>query len=118
MKSDTFNVTTLARAIETRDAKALGGLYAEGATVRIIDRDHPPSHPRELAGRPAIAAFYKDFCGRVMIHHVESAVVNASHLAFTQSCAYPAGKRVFCSAMADLEDGKIVRQTIVQAWDE
>ena len=52
-----------------------------------------------------------------MTHKIESGVVVGNRLAFTQSCAYPNGTKVFCSAMADLKGGKISRQVVVQAWD-
>ena len=39
------------------------------------------------------------------------------NLAFAQACAYPDGTKVFCVAMLELQGGKIVRQTAVQAWD-
>ena len=52
-----------------------------------------------------------------MTHKVEAGVTVGSRLAFTQSCAYPDGTKVFCSTMADLKGGKIARQVIVQAWD-
>lgn len=52
-----------------------------------------------------------------MTHHIESTVANGQALAFTQACAYPDGTKVFCAAMLDLKDGKIVRQTAIQAWD-
>ena len=52
-----------------------------------------------------------------MTHKVEAGVAIGSRLAFTQSCAYPDGTKVFCSAMVDLKGGKIARQVVVQAWD-
>ena len=106
------------RAIEERNADGLTALYADNAVMRIIDRDHPPSAPREIRGKPDIAAYFADVCGRAMTHAVESGVEDGSRLAFTQACAYPDGVRVFCSAMLELTDGgKIARETIVQAWD-
>jgi hypothetical protein len=71
----------------------------------------------ELTGKAEIARYYQDVCGRAMTHKVESAVADGDHLAFTQACAYPDGARVFCTAMLDLNDGQIVRQVSVQAWD-
>jgi hypothetical protein len=53
-----------------------------------------------------------------MTHTVEGGIADGDRLAFTQSCAYPDGMKVFCSAMLELKGGKIVRQTVVQAWDE
>jgi hypothetical protein len=92
-------------------------LYAEDAILQVIDRDNPPSKPRSLQGRAAIASYFEDVCGRDMTHKVEAGVALGNRLAFTQSCAYPDGTKVFCSAMVDLKGGKISRQVVVQAWD-
>lgn len=108
---------TLKRALETRDAATLAGLYATDATLRVIDRDHPPSHPLELRGAPAIIAYYDDVCGRDMTHVVETAVAEGDMLALTESCRYRNGSRVFCAATMTLANGKIARQTTIQAWD-
>jgi len=117
MESDFFSLPALAKAIETRDSKAMRGFYDDNARLRIIDSEHSPSHPQELVGRGAIAAYFDDVCGRTMTHKLERGVVDGDQLAFTQACAYPDGKRVFCSAMAQLKAGLIVSETVVQAWD-
>ena len=108
---------TLRRAIETRDANTLSGLYADDAVITIMDRDHPPGAPMRINGRAAIDGYYADICGRDMTHAVEAAIAGPSHLAFTERCAYPDGTRVFCSAMAETMDGRISRQVTVQVWD-
>jgi hypothetical protein len=115
--SHTVSVDELRRAIEGHDAKALTALYADDALLCSIDHDNPPSRPRVLEGRQAIAEYYDDLCGRAMSHSVDSAVTNGEALSFTQTCTYPDGAKVFCAAMLDIKDGKIVRQTVVQAWD-
>ena len=111
------SVAELKRAIEGRDAKALTALYANDALLRSIDQDNPPSRPRVLEGRQAIAAYYDDVCGRAMSHHVDSALTNGEMISFTQTCTYPDGAKVFCAAMLAIKDGKIASQTVVQAWD-
>jgi SnoaL-like domain len=116
-KSKPLTIAGLKRAIETRKATALAGFYTYNAVVQIIDRDNPPSKPRNLEGKGAITSYFEDVCGRNMNHKVENAVVEGKRLAFTQSCAYPDGIKVFCCAMADLRGGKISRQVVVQAWD-
>ena len=68
-------------------------------------------------GRGAISAYFDEVYGRDMTHKIESGVAVGKRLAFTQSCAYPDGTRVFCSAMIELKGGKIARQIVVQAWD-
>jgi ketosteroid isomerase-like protein len=113
MTMSAVSLAELKRAIEGRDAKTLAAFYADDALLRI----NPPSRPRELKGKPAIAAYYDDVCGRAMSHRIESGVANGEALAFTQACTYPNGSKVFCSAMLHIADGKIVRQTAVQAWD-
>ncbi len=111
------SVSEIKYAIENRDGRRLANMYADDAVLRVVDRDNPPSKPRKLEGRQQIAAFHADVCGRDMTHKIESGVATGSRLAFTQSCAYPDGAKVFCSAMVELKGGKIVRQTVVQAWD-
>lgn len=44
MRTDGISVTALKRAIEGRDTSTLTGFYADGAVMRIIDRDNPPSN--------------------------------------------------------------------------
>ena len=106
------------RAIETRDGRTLAGFYADHAVTRIVDRNNPPSRPREIKGRAAIAAFWDDICSRAMSHRVDVSIAEGDRLAFTQACAYPDGAKVFCIAVVELQDGLIAEQTIVQAWDE
>jgi len=111
------SVAELKRAIEGHDAKALTALYADEALLRIIDHDNPPSNPRDIEGKQAIAAYYDDMCGRAMSHRIDSALASGDALSFTQMCTYPDGAKVFCAATLEIRDGKIVRQTAVQAWD-
>lgn len=84
----TRTVDALSRALEASDARALVDLYADDAQVRLVDRRNTPRTPLVLSGRAAIAAHYAD------------------------------GTGVLCATLAELRDGKIVRQTVVQAWDE
>jgi len=51
-----------------------------------------------------------------MTHRVETTIAEGDRLAFTQACTYPDGAKVF--AALKLGRGKIIEQTVVQAWDE
>jgi ketosteroid isomerase-like protein len=117
-KSNGVTGAAIKRAIETRNGRALAGFYADDAVLCIIDRNNPPSRPREVKGKSAIASFWDDICGRMMTHKVDSSIVEGDKLAFTQACTYPDGAKVFCMAVLDLKHGKIARQTVLQAWDE
>lgn len=112
-----LSIPALRRAIESRDGDTLAGFYVDDAVLRIIDQYNPPGCPNEIRGRDAIATYYADVCGRTMTHRVDFGIAEGDRLAFTQTCTYPDGKRVFCSASLELVGGKIARQTSIQAWD-
>jgi ketosteroid isomerase-like protein len=117
-KIDEVTSAAIKQAIEGRDGPTLASFYADDAVLRIVDRNNPPSRPREVKGRPAINAFWDDLCSRAMTHKVEFSVTEGHRLAFSQACTYPDGAKVFCIAMVELRGGKISQQTVVQAWDE
>jgi ketosteroid isomerase-like protein len=117
-KTQAVDGAAIKKAIETRDGKMLSSFYADDALVRVIDRNNPPSKPREIRGRAAISTFWDDICSRAMTHKVDTTIADGNSLAFTQACAYPDGTKVFAAAMLELKNGRIARQTVVQAWDE
>lgn len=114
----TADLATLRRAIENGEEDTLVGLYADNAQITVVDRSRPPSKPTVLSGKPAIAEYYHDVCGRAMTHKVEQAVAAPDGIAFTEACQYPDGVRVLSSNLLELRDGKIARHSLVQAWDE
>ncbi len=120
MSTTTTNILdTIRAATEGRDASALAALYADDATVTVVDRSTPPSAPHVLHGHAEVRAYLRDACDREMTHEVRDAVIGDGRLAFATHCRYPDGTRVLCATIADLDDqGRIARQTIVQAWDE
>ncbi|MCX5495022.1 nuclear transport factor 2 family protein [Kaistia dalseonensis] len=109
--------TSLKKAVEGNNAALWTGMYADDAEVRVIDQDHPPSKPLVLKGKKAIGAMYDDICARKMKHHLDESVIEGDHLAFAETCTYDNGTKVYFSAMAELKNGKISRQTNIQAWD-
>ena len=117
-KTDSVSGAAIKRAIEGRDGRMLASFYTDDALLRVIDRNNPPSKPREVKGKSAIAAFWDDICSRAMTHKVDVSIAEGDRLAFTQACAYPDGAKVFCVAVVELNNGRIAQQTVVQAWDE
>jgi uncharacterized cupin superfamily protein len=118
--SSMFDIETLRRGIEMRDATAMRGLYAENALMTLVDQRDQPSHPHEISGADAIGAFLDEICSRDMEHHLDQVVVSAdgTHAAYQEQCSYPDGTKVMSTSMLDLRDGRIAAQTLVQAWDE
>ena len=117
-KTNAVTGAAIKQAIEGRDGRMLTSFYADDALLRVVDRNNPPSRPREIKGRAAIGTFWDDICSRAMTHKVDTSIAEDGKLAFTQACAYPDGMKVLCLAFCELRGGKIARQTVVQAWDE
>jgi len=118
VKTKAVTGSAIKQAIEGRNGRMLASFYSDDAVVSVIDRNNPPSRPREIRGKAAIDMFWDDICSRAMTHKVETIIAEGNRLAFTQACTYPDGARVFCMSALELKDGMIVHQTVVQAWDE
>jgi ketosteroid isomerase-like protein len=106
------------RAIEESDYDALVALYADDAELRTVNRNSTPSSPQVLRGKKEISELLRDVCGRAMTHHVEDEVVGENRVAFSEACEYPDGLKVLTATTLELQAGKIVRQTNIEAWDE
>ncbi|CAL9344645.1 hypothetical protein RKD49_007490 [Streptomyces glaucescens] len=113
-----FDTETLRRGIEGHNSSALLSLYADDARLRVVDHNTQPSHPRTLNGREEIGELLTDVYNRDMTHKLEDCVIQGDRAAFSESCEYPDGVRVLAESMVTLRDGKIVEQTMIQAWDE
>ena len=113
-----FDFEAMRRAIEESDYDALLALYADDAELRTVNRNSTPSSPQVLRGKEEISELLRDVCGRAMTHHVEDEVIGEGRVAYNGACEYPDGNRGLGATTLELQDGKIVRQTIVEAWDE
>ncbi len=116
--SQNFDLESFTRAIEERDAGAQLAVYAPDTEVTLIDRSSPPSTPRVLCGVEEVRAWIEDVCGRDMTHRVQHVVCDSTGAAFTEACRYPDGTAVACATVLELSEGRVRRQTVVQAWDE
>ncbi|GKQ35011.1 nuclear transport factor 2 family protein [Streptomyces sp. A012304] len=118
MAGSTFDADTLRRGIEADTSETLLSLYADDAELRVVDRNTQPSRPAVLHGRDEIARLLDDVYSRDMTHKLEDCVVQGDRAAYSESCVYSDGVRVLSESMLSLRDGKIVDQTLIQAWDE
>lgn len=117
-QNTSFDFEALRHGIEQLDAELLLNLYADDAELRIVNRHTTPSSPRELHGKEQITEYLRDVCGRAMTHRIEREVVGEDRVAFNEACEYPDGTRVLAATTLELQDGKIVQQVNVEAWDE
>lgn len=113
-----FDLAALRHGIEDRDLAAMLGLYDDSAKISIIDRRHTPSRPQVVQGRGEITAYLSDQLSREMTHQLDHVVADNGSVFFIERCTYPDGSRVMMSSVLDIEDGQIIRQEGVQAWDE
>jgi ketosteroid isomerase-like protein len=113
-----FELSRFCRAVEDRDAATQVGMYADDVVVTIADRIHQPGAPQILRGRNEVAGWIGDICSREMSHTVHHAVADGHGAAFSEACRYPDGTNVLCATVLELDDGHIIHQTVVQAWDE
>jgi ketosteroid isomerase-like protein len=113
-----FDPQALKRSIEERDADAQVALFADDATVEVVDKANPPSKPLVIRGRDAIREFVEDVTSRDMTHQVSGLVTDGDTASYVIDCTYPDGNKVLCHATLELRKGQIVRQRGIQAWDE
>jgi hypothetical protein len=117
MKHPSLTIGGLREAVENRDAARIKSYYADDAVMTIIDNDNPPSRPRTISGGQEIGAFLDDVYSRDMTHTIDMGVIDGNAMAFVEGCLYGDGTKVLASCTAELGPKGIVRQTIVQAWD-
>jgi SnoaL-like domain len=118
MTATKFDVDALRTGQEGHDEDVMADLYADDAESTTVDMSNPPSRPRVFRGKEEIAAYWKDVMGRGMKHRLEKVVVGEDSVAYLLACQYDDGTRVLASVVSDIADeGKIARETIVQAWD-
>lgn len=114
----TFNLERFARATEERDASTQLSMYADDATVTIVDPVTPPRSPRVLRGRDQIKGWIEDVTARDMTHAVQHTVSDDHGAAYAVACRYPDGTGVVLATVIELEADSIARQTVVQIWDQ
>jgi ketosteroid isomerase-like protein len=112
-----IDADALRRAFSDRDADALLALYADDATVEVVDHLNQPSAPRRIRGREELRAHLSDVFGRDMTHAVDVVAAAPGALGYLVRCTYADGTKVVCAASAEVRDGRIVREVGVQAWD-
>jgi ketosteroid isomerase-like protein len=113
----TPDAATLRRAFAQRDAATLTSLYADDATVELVDTVNTPSRPHRLTGKDEIRAHLEDVLSRDMTHAVDIVAASPTALGYSLRCTYADGMKVVCVASAELRDGRIVREVGAQAWD-
>ena len=114
--STPFDVAALRRA--SNPIAALESVLADDIEWVEIDQRTQPHSPSVTHGREAVMAGIRAAHERGLVSRVTDGFATADRAALTVLCTYPTGEHVYCNALADVSDGKIVRWVGVQAWDE
>jgi hypothetical protein len=112
-----FDLAAVIAAIEADDPARQAAVYAPNAVIEVQNRDHGPADPLVLRGRDAVRAQLDEVTARKLEHRVQRAVSDDHTGALQVRCRYPEGTHVTCSAVFDIEDGKIARETRLEVWD-
>ena len=111
-----FDVAALRRASDP--VAALEAALADYVEWVEIDQRTLPHSPSVTDGREAGIAGIHAAHARGLVSRVTDGFATEDRAAMTVLCTYPTGEHVYCNALADISDGKIVRWVGVQAWDE
>ena len=116
-QSTRFDLEAMRRAVHDGDVGAMVALYADDAELTMVDQEHPPSAPGVVRGRDEIQALFTDVFGRDMTHEMVDAIADGDTAAYQIACRYGDGTRVLVNGIMATRDGRIVRESAVQAWD-
>ena len=116
-KSATLDVDALVDAIQRGDVDGQLAAYAHGAEVTVVDHEHPPGNPLLVRGHDALRARFADIAARDLTHQVRTAALADGHLTLEIACRYGDGTQVACLCVCGIENGQIVWQRGLQAWD-
>ena len=88
-----IDASALRRAFSDRDADALLALYADDATVEVVDHLNQPSAPRTIRGREQLRAHLEDVFARDMTHAVDIVAAAPDALGYVVRCTYADGTK-------------------------
>jgi ketosteroid isomerase-like protein len=112
-----FDFAAFKEAFEGKDLDRWVPFYADDAEWTEYRHLSPPRAPNRMIGKQQIAEFLARVCGADFGVSVADEVVTADRVAFSVDCVFPDGNRIFEHVITHIEDGKIVRQVDVEAWD-
>jgi ketosteroid isomerase-like protein len=105
------------RGYEEWDVETLLGLYADDVELFQVDRDNPPSAPRVRHGKEVFRGMFEHCAAAGVDATVQNAVADGGRAAATVTCEFPGGRKIAANTILELEDGRIVRERMIQAGD-
>jgi SnoaL-like protein len=112
-----FDFSAFKGAFEHKDAATWARFYAEDAEWVEYKPSAPPRDPVRMVGRKRIAEFLASLESSNIEIILSDEVLGEKRIAFSVDVTLPDRRRVFEHTILHVEDGKIVRQVDVEAWD-
>jgi hypothetical protein len=107
----------LKRAIETGDSELWSSLHSDDfEQIELWHKTEPPSNPRKRS-----KAEVAEIVGRAVKNgvqfRIENMVGDGNRLAYTATCVLPNGRTVIANNNAEVKDGLIVSELVVEAGE-
>jgi ketosteroid isomerase-like protein len=112
-----FDYAAFKNAFERKDVGAWSEFYADDAEWIKYKPSAPPRDPIRMLGNQRITEFLKAVAQSDIELALADEVLDTGRVAFSVTCTFPEGKRVFEHSIVHTVDGKITRQVDVEAWD-
>jgi ketosteroid isomerase-like protein len=112
-----FEFAAFKEAFERKDLARWVRFYADDSEWVEYRHISPPGAPNRMTGKQQIADFLTRVCSADFGITIADEVIAADRVAFSVDCSFPNGKRIFEHVIAQIEDGKNIRQVDAEAWD-
>ena len=112
-----FNFEAFKRAFEAKDAEAWLSFFTPDAEWIEYRDKAPPKAPNRMVGTQQIGDFLRRVSTTDIVLAITDEVLGQERAAFCVTCAFPDGNKIIENVIVHLQDGKIVRQVDVEAWD-
>lgn len=110
-----FDFPAFKDAFERKDAKRWTGFYAEDAEWIEYKPSAPPRAPISMVGKREITKVLETNARSDLDLALDDEVLGAGRAAFSITCTFPDGNRVFEHTIFEIAEGKIIRQVDVEA---
>ena len=112
-----FPWTEYRAAFEAKDVARCLPFYAEDAEWVEYRHTDPPRSPNVMRGHEEIGAFLGRVAEMELTLELGNEVLGGDRIAFACTVTFREGDKIIEHVIADVSEGRIVRQVEVEAWD-
>lgn len=128
---------TLRKALESGEGERAKSLYADDFVLVGYSQSNPPSAPLKVEGARNVERGLREVFEReterqragypapswptmpeVESRTIGNEVIGDNRFSYIEECGLAGGGRVVAAVTCEVQDGVIVRETVVETWDE